>query len=648
MKNKIIFFLILSVLSCGGKNEKANGDISIPDEINEPESSPDLFETSEPEIETLYDIPEIYLSGCPDAALQETSEIKEFRIEPEHLVLEAPLGDVVLQQFRAFVVYKDGSEVEIKNAAWNLTDISFGAIDNSGLFTSAANAGGETLVIATTLGLCTQAYLRVVQTYKDVSDAPDPNIEFLFKTGGDPATGQFSPNLIYPPDGALVPSDFSPITFQWLADQKFNSFELRLEAIGASLSFFGGKNWAKKDGYAYAIPKPGWEKIFSGYGVTKYQVKIIAGAITNGILDGGTYVSNTRTMNVTHEKAGGAFFYWNTATSSIKVLEMDNPPAYAIPISKGLGMCIGCHSVSPDAKAVAVSHFVGSGFTSMTMGIYEPLTGKTPPYVHKDAVTLLGAGPTILASFSPKYWTEIDKRIVVPHAKSSLNVSTKLISVDLLTGKYEEIVKGGDTGQHAFPTWSNSGEWVVYTSGKNLGMGFGGEIPTALYKVLYNDGKGGFAMPLTGADVPNMLQYYPVFSPDDKFIVFNRATENGKDCPVNLLSDPNNPGSGGTYDNCYAELFIIQSEGGMPVRLDAANGESSPGVANSWPTFGIVMGKYYWLAFSSRREYGFLHTGKNNQPPAPQVWITAVDREKLIDWGKDPSTPALWLPNQDA
>ena len=87
---------------------------------------------------------------------------------------------------------------------------------------------------------------------------------------------------------------------------------------------------------------------------------------------------------------------------------------------------------------------------------------------------------------------------------------------------------------------------------------------------------------------------------------------------------------------------MIPAIGGTAIRLNNANQSTDP-LTNSWPTFGNVLGQYYWMAFSSRRNYGFLHTGA---PPSPQVYIAAVDPEKLLQ-GLDGSFAALWLPGQD-
>jgi hypothetical protein len=658
MKNFYPVILAFFVFSMCGTSKKNNSDLSA-DTATEMEITPldTVNELKDSVSDILTDLlneqemAETVSSGCDDIAYSDASDIKALKVVPENTVLEIPLGEVKDMTFKAIMVYKNGDEKEIKAAFWSLSNIDFGSIDNSGIFTSAQNSGGETFVIAKSGGLCGSAYLRVVQTYKKMENPPDANIEFIFSTGGEPkANDAKSPILLYPPDEAMAPADFFPITPQWLADSSFNAFELRFESKGAKFSFFGGTGWKNGEGFAYTLPQEAWSSLFIVNGTESYSVKIIAGIIEGSTLKGSTYVSGSVNLHVTTVKAGGAFYYWRTIAPNgdIRVLEMEKPPPYTLKLPGG--GCLGCHSVSPEGDAIAVSYFfnmggMGSGFAPFTMKLYEPLTGKTPVYVHADAKTLYEGSTTILPAFSAKYWTDTDKRIMVPVAKGMIAASTKVMSINLLTGVSSEIVKGGDTGQHGFPAWSPNGEWVVYTTGPNMGQGFAGSKPTYLYRVAYNDGAGGIAVPLAGASDPDKLQFYPCYSPDGKYVVFNVATEDKGQCQFSSMSG-NPSSSGGTYDNCLAELFVVPSEGGTAIRLDKANGPNSPGVANSWPTFGITGDKYYWVSFSSRRDYGFLHKGKDGNLPSPQVFIAAIDMMKLKQ-GVDGSFSALWLPNQD-
>jgi len=123
-------------------------------------------------------------------------------------------------------------------------------------------------------------------------------------------------------------------------------------------------------------------------------------------------------------------------------------------------------------------------------------------------------------------------------------------------------------------------------------------------------------------------------------VVYDKATLTGTACPT--LDASTNAPANSSYDHCRAELWLVPAAGGTAIRLNNANGPVDA-VANSWPTYGVSAGRYQWIAFSSRRDYGVLHTGT---PPEPQIWIAALDGGKLLQ-GQDGSYAALWLPYQE-
>ena len=114
--------------------------------------------------------------------------------------------------------------------------------------------------------------------------------------------------------------------------------------------------------------------------------------------------------------------------------------------------------------------------------------------------------------------------------------------------------------------------------------------------------------------------YYPVFSPDSKWVVFNAS-------------------AGDTYDDVDATLFAIPVDGGEVIELGQAN--QGVGLSNSQPKWApaTVEDPVYWIAFSSRRDYGSITSGN------PQIWMTSFDPE-MAAIGEDPSSPAIWLSNQ--
>jgi hypothetical protein len=165
------------------------------------------------------------------------------------------------------------------------------------------------------------------------------------------------------------------------------------------------------------------------------------------------------------------------------------------------------------------------------------------------------------------------------------------------------INRSGDTNSASTPAWSHSGTQIVYASNNAPISGRLGVGVSDLYTVPFDPvGKAatGAAAKLQGASSITENEYYPAFSPDDKYIAFNSA-----------------PPGKAMYYNADAEIYVVPSAGGTSTRLNANTPPAcmkqqsgaaavSPGVTNSWarwsPEFPTCSGKtYYWLIFSSSR-----------------------------------------------
>lgn len=150
----------------------------------------------------------------------------------------------------------------------------------------------------------------------------------------------------------------------------------------------------------------------------------------------------------------------------------------------------------------------------------------------------------------------------------------------------------------------------------------------------YNNRAGGDSKPFPGASDPNYHEFYPVYSPDDTFLAFNRTDTVPAD----------------SYDEPAAEVFVVPGNGGSPTRLrandpPACTGIASPGLTNAWarwaPKAETFEGlKYYWVVFSSkRRETG----GK-----IPQLYVAAIVTK--VEAGVETLTaeyPAIYVTSQD-
>jgi Tol biopolymer transport system component len=226
-------------------------------------------------------------------------------------------------------------------------------------------------------------------------------------------------------------------------------------------------------------------------------------------------------------------------------------------------------------------------------------------------------------TFSSGHWKAGDRRAIVSFDNNNNTSNVVLSWVDLEatnpSAASGTIARTGDTQMPAAPSWSHDGNAVAYVSTNRVCTGRLGNCTPQyrlpqdqgsradVYTVPYSGGLGGNASGVHGASDPTIQEYYPSYSPDDRWIVFNRIAND-----LNL------------YDQPAAEVFMLPSNGGAATRLAANDppqcvGQTSPGLGNSWPKWGPTAlrangNTYYWLIFSSKRL----------SPTIPQLYITSV------------------------
>ena len=210
----------------------------------------------------------------------------------------------------------------------------------------------------------------------------------------------------------------------------------------------------------------------------------------------------------------------------------------------------------------------------------------------------------------------------------------------------------GDLGGVAFPTWSNDGNTVVYSSTPGGCAGQGctagdqdGRLNighTDLYQVPYNNTAGGAATPVPGGSSSSLEEYYAAFAPDDSILAFTAVPSGQK-----------------RYANESAELYVVPfgGSGAGAVRLNAndppsCTGLVSPGINNHWPKWSPTVGSdaqgntYYWIIFSSNRYNPTAMTVTNgnmtNTVYVSQLYITAVVKTEL----GFTTYPSIYLYNQ--
>lgn len=456
----------------------------------------------------------------------------------------------------------------------------------------------------------------------------DPEIESglpsdlpsLFGAGPGQTSG--GPCLVEPSLDALVPSNWTPLYFEWSAPADQDVFELRLSVDNQlnDLVVYTTQT-------SYTVPATVWAgltKNSAGHDVT---ITLRGAKLENGALSAGPFVGAEGPVHIAPVPAPGSVVYWTTGVpgsndTALKGFSIGDSTVSTVltpATTDGETTCIGCHASAPDGKLTFFTRDTASERALAARSVDGTATPPTATQVSAVAAQLLARTRQTAVVLSGAHYSASDAvAIAVFHEATATAgryelVWTDLHATDPATG-WGILARSGDPRQAATPTWWHDGSTIAYTSAANVGEGVitsvsAGDPAMDIYTIPYANRAGGAATPLAGASDPNDWEFYPVISPDDSLLAFNRCA------PV---------AGGDSYDEPTAEVYVVPASGGTAVRLEAndppaCTGKTSPGLTNSWPRWAPSAGehggkRYYWLVFSSKRR----------DPGHPQLFVSGI------------------------
>jgi hypothetical protein len=164
-------------------------------------------------------------------------------------------------------------------------------------------------------------------------------------------------------------------------------------------------------------------------------------------------------------------------------------------------------------------------------------------------------------------------------------------------------------------------------------------------------GMGGTASKLAGASDAAYNEYYPAWSPDDRFVAFNRV-----------------PAATSMYNEPQADVYVVaynKGAGGTPQRLTAndpvaCTGATPHSVQNTWPKWAPnpldpstqkpvpqvddAGNTYYWITFSSIRSPTAPMDPMNKNKRKQQIYVSGL---VVAPDGTVTSYAPIYLWNQD-
>jgi hypothetical protein len=497
-------------------------------------------------------------------------------------------------QFTAMAGFADGTSRDVTSlVTWSLDNGPLGAIDTRGLLTASHEAAGYGRVTARARGLEASTQLTVIIDATVVDPSFPPPAADLFDPAnpyviGDPMR---SPTLIYPADGTTFPPNIASTLFQYLRGSGNDAFRVVFDSEVLHLAIETGTDrWQAAGSLQRLLAATGRS------GPIRSEVHATSSAGPAII-----YVGNRITLAFAPEAPPTPLYFWSAAESGIMIGGVDVASAGRLyPPSM---TCVGCHAVSRDGRrlVMGMGDEASPELHAIDVGTLTPVIATSP------------SRPMGWATYSPDgahVLVANDGRLTLYDAASGADLG----DVPLPPMRYA-----------THPDWSPDGRYVA--------VALTAQTPTnldvkaaSIARIAYTSGTWGTPEILVAGSNANN-NYFPRWSPDGTYLVFVRATTASR---------------GATS----AELMLVPAAGGTTRRLRLASHrvgtrDDVPDLANTMPTWAPHLdGTRTWLAFVSARPYGAVLPSAGRG----QIWVSAIDLANT----DDPSSPAFWLPCQDA
>ena len=449
------------------------------------------------------------------------------------------------------------------------------------------------------------------------------------------------PTLIYPPDGVLLPPNLNVIEIQFapgagntLFEVDFSNHATDVRAVtrcNPVTSVRGRMTGA----CGFTLSQEVWDAM-----VAPNRGRDPVTITVRGTTDAANCTSTamvTRNINFSSEDIQGGIYYWQSAvyggtagrTGGIYLHDFGQRDPTPTPFleSGPTGRCTGCHNLSRDGERISVGQddpdaddeFRG-GRTSLRRG-----TDRT----------------AVPATTSPGFQTfnhDHSRMLSSNFTYLSMTGNTQFVLSDGNTGARIRMVPLPAAGTQ--PDWSADDRHVVYVqprAGSIATQGdhhfHGGDLFAMDVDAAGNFGTGHLllAHDLMGeVSSVDSANYYPSFSPDGAFIVFNHATQ------------------GDIFYNRTAQVWLTTGDGHASYPLRNLN--LGDNLTNSWPRWSPFVQPYraghiLWVTFSSNRDYGVRVENQGQTPALHNCYPPASPTEDMpqsTDWTMC-EHPQIWV-----
>lgn len=517
-------------------------------------------------------------------------------ISPPTSELQILNGVAATEAFTAVVTYEDGFSEDVT------AQTSF-SIEALGSF-----QGPELTLVSSGKTTVYGSFAEAVGTAEVIGRVKSTRVDPALPTGtdgmfGGPEDPSRAPVLVYPPVNTVMPRNIGDFEVHWTDAVGNDAFEVSLHTEFADVRVYVPTTTPAN--FTAFTPTEWYEAVGNEPSVI-YQVRGIQLANPTSV-----GAAAPQQIGLSNEEMLGGLYYWSTGSRTDPSVpygifrhDMGKPGEPAeeyMTTDQTSGRCVACHVLSRDGTKMAVT-YDGGGAAATFVDVATGAAQTSAASWNFGAFTADGnqffsveAGVMVLRNYG-------DQSVVATVPTAGANASQPDVSADGTQLAYvAEPAPGTD--------WAVVGGQIVVQTFDQTSATFGAP------RVLVADGANNF---------------YPSFSPDGQWVLFNKATDGGS-----------------SYNDASASLWVVKADGSQPaVELVSAN---QAGMTNSWgrwapfaQTFGAQNEPMYWITVSSKRDFGVRLVGLQQ----PQLWMSPFFPNRAAS-GADPSVPMFRLPFQN-
>lgn len=539
-----------------------------------------------------------------------------------------------------FKAFSDGNPI---TPSWSLDSYAAGSISSTGQFTSNGMVGGK-VVVSARYGSNTATAILTINvdvTEKVITDPTDPGVSLANQTAlegtpmPDPGASDMPPNptkILYPYNKTVMPRGLVAPLLQF-SPGSIAPEDAKITMSSSLFSWQGYVHVKTPGNPQLYVPQDVWDAAMQSAGGETLKIEVVKAA------GGQAYGPAQTSVIVAPASLKGAVYYMTYETPGNGLYSVrpgvKEQPKLLIP------GCVVCHSVSANGTHLA---------TGADAAQYLAASGIYNVNENGDATQMTGApgglgGDTrglSFATFTP------DGRYVMRSQNNfwgGVNQLAWMIDDAAKLLRPATVVGLGPTLAALLPAISHDSKRYAFTNGPGEPVQFGTpsrsislmdlSVDTATDTLTFSNRRL-----LIDNGPAGSVAKFVTFMPDADQIVLQEGENYITTFDMMLPTW----GADSTYRTSTGRLHMIRASTNEHIELSTLNaGIADIDRQRNYEPFAlpVTAGGYFWVVFTSIREYGNTYSGNNVRK---QLWVAAISPNHAP--GEDPSHPPFYLPNQ--